>query len=289
MPSAPSTRLHGFVAHEARVAVLLRRGPSKRVRMIRWDLATDTFERGQWLVGRVYEDRCDISPNGRLFVYFAGKQGTALGTFTAVSRPPFFTALALWPDGSTWGGGGFFETNASLVLRYGAAPHELGGGASIPARFEVTNVLDFRARRGEGNILESHGWSRESAGGRGEFRDGPMRLVFDPPWVDVRACPLDADVRLRRRTIGMFEVNGPSDVREYEVVTTSGRAERRRETVESLGRLDWADWDPDGSLLWAEGGVLFRRRAGKEAVQVADFRDDRFVRIPPTPEAKRWP
>jgi hypothetical protein len=46
MPTEPSTRLHGFIASAARVAVLLRRGPSKRVRMIRWDLATDTFERG---------------------------------------------------------------------------------------------------------------------------------------------------------------------------------------------------------------------------------------------------
>jgi len=291
VPTEPSTRLHGFVASAARVAVLLRRGPSKRVRLIRWDLATDSFERGQWLVGRVHEDRCGLSPDGRLFVYFAAKQGTALGTFTAVSRPPFFTALALWPDGSTWGGGGFFETNRSLVFRYGAIPHELNDGASVPSTFEVTNLLDFRARRGEENLLEAHGWSRESPGGRGDFRPpdevrpGEMRLVFDPPWVDVRPCPLDADVRLRRRTVGMFEVNGPGVVRTWELVTKR----RHTEHAEPLGPLDWADWDLDGSLLYASGGVLFRRRLGSDAHELADFRDDRFARIPPTPLARRWP
>ncbi len=294
MPTEPSTRLHGFVASAARVAVLLRRGPSKRVRLIRWDLTTDTFEPGQWLVGRVHEDRCGLSPDGRLFVYFAGKQGTALGTFTAISRPPFFTALALWPDGSTWGGGGFFETSRSLVLRYGAVPRELNDGASLPSSFEVTNLLDCRARRGENNLLETHGWSRESPGGHGDFRPrdevraGEMRLVFDPPWVDVRPCPIDADVLLRRRTIGMFEVNGPGVVRTWELVT-----KRRTTTVEShvepLGPLDWADWDLDGSLLYASGGVLFRRRLGGDTRELADFRRDRFARIPPTPLARRWP
>jgi hypothetical protein len=48
VPTEPTTRLHGFVAAAARVAVLLRRGPSKRVRLIRWDLTTDTFERGRF-------------------------------------------------------------------------------------------------------------------------------------------------------------------------------------------------------------------------------------------------
>ena len=66
MPSEPSTRLHAFIASEARVGVILRRGPTRHVRMIRWDLANDTFEPGQWLLGRIYEDRCGLSPDGRL-------------------------------------------------------------------------------------------------------------------------------------------------------------------------------------------------------------------------------
>ena len=74
--STPPARVFGFVAEEADVCVLLRRGPSKQVLMVRWDLATDTFEVGQWLKARVYEELCDLSPDGRLFVYRAVRHGS---------------------------------------------------------------------------------------------------------------------------------------------------------------------------------------------------------------------
>ena len=64
------TRLFVILARAARVAVVLRRGPSKEVLLVRWDLATDAFEAGQWLNGRVYERRCDLSPSGELVVCF---------------------------------------------------------------------------------------------------------------------------------------------------------------------------------------------------------------------------
>jgi len=38
--------------------------------MIKWHLATDTLEKGQWLSGRVYPERSALSPNGELFLYF---------------------------------------------------------------------------------------------------------------------------------------------------------------------------------------------------------------------------
>ena len=52
-----------------------------------------------------------------------GRVDTAAGykyTFTAVSRPPYLTALAMWPEGSTWGGGGRFIDNRTLRVAYGA-------------------------------------------------------------------------------------------------------------------------------------------------------------------------
>ncbi len=75
---------------------------------------TDTFEAGQWLKGRVYENKCDLSSDGKLIIYFVHKgnnwrlhpdYGFA---WTAISKPPYFTALALWPENGTWGGGGYF-------------------------------------------------------------------------------------------------------------------------------------------------------------------------------------
>lgn len=100
MTSEAATRIHCVVARDVRTAVVFRRGPTKKVRMLLWDLARDVITGGQWLAGRIYDSRCDISPDGKLVVYFAGKFKTKIATFTAVSRPPYFTALALWPMGA---------------------------------------------------------------------------------------------------------------------------------------------------------------------------------------------
>ena len=71
-PAAPC-RLFALLAHSANVGVLLRRGPTRWVRMIRWDVSNDKFELGQWLNGKIYEDRCDLSPDGKLLAYIAAK------------------------------------------------------------------------------------------------------------------------------------------------------------------------------------------------------------------------
>lgn len=62
----PSTRLYSIVARDAPVAVVFRRGPTRQVEVLRWDLRSDRVTAGQWLKGRIYERRCDLSPGGRL-------------------------------------------------------------------------------------------------------------------------------------------------------------------------------------------------------------------------------
>jgi hypothetical protein len=115
----PTLRLHLSFAKENDRAVILRQGPSKLFRMILWLRETDTFEDGQWLKHKVYVERCDLSPDGRHFLFFAldGQWGSeAGGSYTAISRPPFFTALVLHPQGDTWGGGGTFLSNETYAV-----------------------------------------------------------------------------------------------------------------------------------------------------------------------------
>ena len=101
-------------------AVVLLRGPSGWYHLVLWNTAQDVFEHGAWFKGRIYEERCDVSPDGELFLYFAMKGGTwntsYRGSWTAVSRPPWLFALTLWPQGDTWGGGGRFFDDRSIVL-----------------------------------------------------------------------------------------------------------------------------------------------------------------------------
>lgn len=114
MNTEPVIRLHLFFATENDRAVILRQGPSKQFRMILWHRDTDTFEDGQWLKHKVYVERCSLSPDGQHFLYFVldGKwDSDTMGSYTVLSRPPYWTALALFPEGDTWAGGGVFLDN----------------------------------------------------------------------------------------------------------------------------------------------------------------------------------
>lgn len=108
------------MARERPVALILRRGPSNWYHLILWSTRDDAFEHGAWFKGRIYEQRCDLSPDGSLLVTFAlqgSRWGTSYrGTWTAVSRPPWLHALVLWPHGDTWGGGGRFIGPRKLAL-----------------------------------------------------------------------------------------------------------------------------------------------------------------------------
>lgn len=101
-------RLHVLLAREAPVGLVIRRGPARQVATILWNRETDAFTVGQWFKGRIYERRCDISPDGAYLIYHAmdAKWSTETkGAWTAVSRVPYLKALALYPGMCGTGGG----------------------------------------------------------------------------------------------------------------------------------------------------------------------------------------
>jgi hypothetical protein len=123
---SPACRLFVIPARDAPLAVILRRGPSDWYHVTLWHTLRDRFEHGAWFKGRLYEERCDLSPDGELFLYFA-LQGSRWktsyeGSWTAVSRPPWLYALTLWPQGHTWGGGGRFIESRKVWLSNGGLP-----------------------------------------------------------------------------------------------------------------------------------------------------------------------
>lgn len=123
MSTMSSCRLTLFIAPEAGRAVILRRGPTRWVHLILWNMPSDEFEFGSWFEGRIYEDRCDLSPDGQFFLYFAANQShrnwTELGAdaWTAICQPPWVKAIVLYPSGcGTWGGGGQFVTTGDPMF-----------------------------------------------------------------------------------------------------------------------------------------------------------------------------
>lgn len=72
-----------------------------------------------------YFKRSDLSPDGSLLIYFAqkiigrSKKDTEYTyAWTANSRPPFLTALALWPKGDCWHGGGSLKNSRIVLLNH---------------------------------------------------------------------------------------------------------------------------------------------------------------------------
>ena len=117
--TATPPRLHVLIARHAPRAVVIRRGPSRFACTLAWDLATDTFSLGQWVRARLYERRCDLSPDGRHLIYFAlnGRwESETRGAWTAISRAPYLKALTLYAKGDAWNGGGVFRDNKSYLL-----------------------------------------------------------------------------------------------------------------------------------------------------------------------------
>ena len=178
-----SRGLEALFAANGRTAIVLRRGPRTQNHLIRWDLETDAFARGQWMRGRVRLE--DLSANGERLLYWAAqyhrtvppkvfdglralgprlraqkrmrrgrklarymradmlpaqvaaRAAEPLATWTAISRTPYFTALALWPSLGAWTGGGGFDADGAIVLREfeaNLAPIANCGPPDVPVR-----------------------------------------------------------------------------------------------------------------------------------------------------------
>lgn len=109
-------RLHVLLASENDSALVIRRGPSKQVCTLGWNRADDTFALGQWLKGTIYPPSCDLSPDGRHFLYNASKYGRhpdEIGSYTVLSRAPFLKKLHLW--GTCVGGGVFLDNTCFRI------------------------------------------------------------------------------------------------------------------------------------------------------------------------------
>ncbi|MGN6366706.1 MAG: hypothetical protein ACTHN5_00315 [Phycisphaerae bacterium] len=273
--------MFGILAREAPVGVLLRRGPTRWCQAVLWRTDTDEVERGQWVHHRVYERRCDLSPDGKLLLYFAMNgawESETKGAWTAISRPPYFTALALWPKGDCWDGGGLFDTNREVGI-FGFGDHEkpLGRG-KIPLR-----AGPHRLQRGRGECLgiyfprmERDGWKYH----KGKERENAQAYAWS------RELPKEEAV-LWKRSIG--EVDHPVGKGVYYDeywIKPWGKGEI------DLTNVDWADVDQKGRLVFTRGGKLYagRVREGEvESQELADFTGDRPVEISSPAWARRWP
>jgi hypothetical protein len=270
MPRIVSARLHILFARDAAKAVVIRRGPSRHVAVIGWDRKTDRFEVGQWLYGRIYERRCDLSPDGRHLVYFAmnGRWQTRVkGSWTAISRAPYLKASTLLAKGDCWNGGGLFVSDREYWVN-GGGGHEVLRDESGLARSheypwhesyggECPGVYYIR--------LQRDGWELKSRRGA----QGDSVTVFEKPVGDRWVLRKTAHEAIPNR------VGRGCYFDEHQLVDSRGRSTQEFPTWE------WADVDRR-RLVWAEHGGLFAAYLGakglKDTRQLYDFNPLTFER-----------
>lgn len=264
-------RLHVILASVKSVGVVFRRGPSKEVATFLWDRKTDEFSLGQWLKGRIYERRADISPDGDKMIYFAmnGKwDSEARGSWTAVSKVPFLKALDLHAKGDCWEGGGLFLNDQSYWLndRYFDERYTLkslsGLACDSSARpeqhfgSECTGVYYPRLLRDGWQLVEKSGPHLDS------------QTIFEKPlahsWTLRKVAHEQIDAPVGK---GVYWD-------EHEIINKHTGARQR------FPDWEWAEWEQE-SLVWAELGKLYRARIVSEAVLgeaklLHDFKDYHF-------------
>lgn len=251
-PRRPPARLHVILARDAPLAVVIRRGPARQVCTLLWDRRTDEFTLGQWLKGRIYEDKCDLSPDGRYLIYFAydGRPHRQHGpAWTAVSRAPWLKALALYAEGDTWGGGGVFT-----------GPRTYWHGAAYRC------VQDTKEVRRDAQADWPQVWHDRWAAAGWRFRE---ELDATGDRFRLREKDLPRGWTLRLRPTRGFELSHARPPAQW-----------------SFPGWTWADWDRH-RLVWAEKGCLFTAPLDSEqgigaATLLYDFTPLRFeTRVAP--------
>lgn len=246
-------RLSLIFARKSPAAVIFRRGPSKWVQLIKWNTKTDTFEMGQWFHGKIYERRSDLSPDGALLIYFAQKiSGRSIKdteytyAWTAISRAPFLTALALWPKGDCWHGGGLFRDARTVWLNHkpeAAKPHP----KHKPKKLKV---IPNKHARGEDDPifsirLERDGWKLVQEW-KTEYRGYPEMYATLQPEIREKVAPDHMQVIRLTRSVERLD---------YSEEFSVGR--EKQSLMTDIKRASWVDWDQQGRLVFARDGAVF--------------------------------
>ncbi len=250
-------RIHVLLARDAPVAVVLRRGPSKQVCSILWNRTDDTFTIGQWKKGRIYEDKCDISPDGQHWIYFVleGKwESPTLGAYTVLARTPYLKAIGLWQHGDTWDGGGTFVSNNWFVI------HGWCQGSVVREHRPLLSPLELEQ----------------------VYCDAPPRQI-SLGWTAIRGSYQRRGVD-HPVTIGYEKLVGCGWFLRHLLGSSSNYTICNQDTTETceLPGWQWADWDRH-RLVWAEQGKLFAGEVADSGIinqrELYDFNSLRFAPI----------
>lgn len=122
--SKNTPKIIGFLA-EKNIVVFIYRKTNKIHYLVRMQYYKnkEVIAFGSRFYGKLYPSRCDISPDGRHFLYFAmrgtskEKYDNSFDYWTAICSPPTITAQFFLGHYYTWSGGGRFLNKKHIVIK----------------------------------------------------------------------------------------------------------------------------------------------------------------------------
>jgi len=246
-------RIHVLLAGDSKLAIVLRRGPSRQTAAIGWDRKDDSFFVGQWFKGTVFNDLCDISPDGKHWIYFARKNWK---TLTCVAKVPYFTALDFYHKDDSYAGGGLFLNNRSYFLNDGGierhTQRKKGSSMSVTTDCPPISKVPWRDFSSQYFLrLIRDGWQEKplepsTAGKRHEVFFFAKRV--NDYWNIVKRVHYERS-----------NANKPAGYEDHVLAN--------RKTGEEFLFAGWEWADLDGSrLLWAEKGAIYAGIVNKQGL-----------------------
>lgn len=232
--STPSTRIRIAFATSGSQAVVFRQGPSRWTRMLAWCTRTDKITPGQWIRGKIRH----FAINGDASLVLVNVQSyrrrphdvTYDSPWIALSQPPWFSALAVWHIGDTWGGQCGFMSDQKVYIGAGMQPIRIEG--KLDQEMEWTSDSDHLHWRRE---QFPGGWN--SLPGDDGKDCGHATKRSDLSSIEVRRKWLKGNWQME-----LYRIQG-----------------KNRQRITTLNDVFFGDFDSDGRFVFTRcNGIIYR-------------------------------
>ncbi|AUP79254.1 hypothetical protein [Flavivirga eckloniae] len=301
MSTNQPARIFFLLAREVNKAVVFRRGPTKWTQMIVWDLNSDELEYGQWSKVKFQKWRCDLSPSGKHLIYLDDQFENG-DSATVVSKPPFWAAIAKWKHyNPLFGiGGGVFRSENEVTLNW---HYMLEADELFPVPPQLKVICKGESFNVETTRLKRDGWSLLDAK---QFINNRIKYLSKPSifwddiykfWEDsVRGNKFQSTPKLWSKPVTKSSSLYRLSYYHYEKYKRLSKFFiKRRQEVNELEQVEWAEVDCNGRIIASKNGTLIASKTFNDgSVQLGnlellhDLNPQKPEEIPVPDIMKRW-